>query len=96
MSVLIIMVAASKCVIIPLEAITALVEVATFKRMSSAMVLLMLYHGMLYNNYYLDIDECALNISGCNQNCSNTEGSYNCICYDGYYLDDPVTCLGKL
>ena len=43
-----------------------------------------------------DIDECALNISGCNQNCTNTIGSYFCSCYPGYKLDkDDKTCIGK-
>ena len=46
--------------------------------------------------FHADIDECALNISGCNQNCSNTIGSYICSCYPGYTLDkDNETCIGK-
>ena len=43
-----------------------------------------------------DIDECARNISGCNQNCTNTNGSYFCSCYPGYEIEnDNKTCIGK-
>ena len=45
---------------------------------------------------FLDIDECVRNISGCNQNCTNTNGSYFCSCYAGYeILNDNRTCVGK-
>ncbi|XP_057306995.1 uncharacterized protein LOC130645132 [Hydractinia symbiolongicarpus] len=41
-----------------------------------------------------DIDECALNIGGCSQICTNTLGSYDCRCREGYYLDsDGKTCI---
>ena len=44
----------------------------------------------------VDIDECARNISGCNQNCTNTNGSYFCSCYFGYEIqNDNKTCVGK-
>ena len=44
-----------------------------------------------------DIDECADFISGCNQVCSNTEGSYECSCYTGYTLDVSLrTCIGTI
>jgi len=51
----------------------------------------------LYNYYLsLDIDECSLGISRCNQNCINTIGSYECYCYTGYQLlSDGFTCNGK-
>ena len=42
-----------------------------------------------------DIDECREDIDNCSQNCSDTLGSYQCICYDGYTLDsDEHTCNG--
>ncbi|XP_074632006.1 uncharacterized protein LOC141890434 isoform X2 [Acropora palmata] len=41
----------------------------------------------------LDIDECAVNSSGCNQNCVNTPGSSVCTCNSGYSLNvDKKTC----
>ena len=44
---------------------------------------------------FLDIDECAENTDNCSQNCSDTLGSYQCVCYDGYTLDsDQHTCNG--
>ena len=43
-----------------------------------------------------DTDECALGISGCNQVCTNTIGSYACSCYLGYQLtSDNRICAGK-
>ncbi|XP_066933095.1 EGF-like and EMI domain-containing protein 1 [Clytia hemisphaerica] len=40
-----------------------------------------------------DIDECALGSDGCQQNCVNTEGSFNCTCNPGYFLSsDNTTC----
>ena len=50
----------------------------------------------LFCDVFEDIDECALNISGCNQNCTNTIGSYFCSCYPGFeILNDTRTCVGK-
>ena len=40
-----------------------------------------------------DIDECSTNTSGCGQVCDNTNGSFSCLCFDGYMLlEDGVTC----
>ena len=47
-------------------------------------------------SHHIDIDECALGISGCNQNCTNTNGSYFCSCYVGYQISSNYrTCVGK-
>ena len=42
----------------------------------------------------LDIDECSLNLSTCqpDSSCSNTVGSYLCICNDGYFGDGFINC----
>ena len=43
-----------------------------------------------------DIDECAMNVSLCGQNCENTFGSYECNCDPGFQLlEDSFTCEGK-
>ena len=49
-----------------------------------------------------DKDECSVNIGGCSSiaantvTCSNTVGSFLCICSDGYTLDtDMLTCIGE-
>lgn len=40
-----------------------------------------------------DIDECRVNNGGCEQNCFNREGSYDCDCERGYRLaDDRHSC----
>ena len=43
-----------------------------------------------------DIDECAAEVSKCDDNadCTNTEGSYNCICKAGF-TGNRTTCTGK-
>ena len=35
----------------------------------------------------IDVNECRLNETLCQQNCENTEGSYTCSCYPGFYKD---------
>ena len=43
--------------------------------------------------FIIDIDECAANLSGCSQVCTNTNGSFTCACDSGYELiDDGRTC----
>ena len=45
----------------------------------------------------IDINECSDDDSnGCNQICTNTDGSYACYCNTGYELGiDDETCIGK-
>ena len=44
----------------------------------------------------IDINECEQGSAGCDHNCTNTAGSYNCACMDGYKLEsDNHTCTGK-
>ena len=44
-----------------------------------------------------DIDECIVNNNGgCDQNCTNTIGSFECSCTDGYYLMSDTSCVGKV
>lgn len=43
-----------------------------------------------------DVDECATNNGGCEDSCTNTEGSYFCSCDPGFKLDDDGhSCNGK-
>ena len=45
------------------------------------------------NFSFVDIDECATNSTTCSQVCDNTNGSFNCLCFDGYMLsEDGRTC----
>ena len=46
-----------------------------------------------------DIDECSTNggLGLCQQNCTNTIGSYFCSCNSGYTLgDNQSSCIGKI
>lgn len=52
-----------------------------------------------YSTHFLmsDINECELGIASCSDGCTNTVGSYNCFCPNGYALaNDNYTCIGKL
>ena len=48
-------------------------------------------------NLTTDIDECVEEISQCHDNatCTNTVGSYNCICEYGY-TGDGLNCTSKI
>ena len=47
--------------------------------------------------FFKDVNECAEGKDDCNHLCTNTIGSYNCMCRDGYYLhQDGRTCVGKI
>ena len=42
-----------------------------------------------------DINECDESNGGCSHNCTNTEGSFECFCRDGYILvSDGKNCSG--
>ena len=48
------------------------------------------------HNDCTDIDECASNSSGCQDICSNTDGSFECSCRRGYTLgSNGRVCNGK-
>lgn len=43
----------------------------------------------------LDVNECVVKPSPCLQECTNTNGSFQCYCRPGYTLDkDKVSCTG--
>ena len=56
---------------------------------------LILMEAIIRVLFHLDIDECTRGTSGCDHNCTNTDGSYYCTCMDGYELkSDNHTCIG--
>ena len=48
--------------------------------------------------FVIDINECVDNNGGCSQICSNTDGSFECECYNGYdFIENSTTdCKGTL
>ena len=40
----------------------------------------------------LDVNECAVDNGGCDQNCTNFGGSYQCSCHTGHLQADGFTC----
>ena len=53
-------------------------------------------HHQTNYSLFLDIDEC-IPTNDCMQQCTNSQGSYNCSC-DEYFKTDPTdwrTCIGK-
>ena len=46
--------------------------------------------------FFVDIDECEQGSSACSQGCRNTNGSFICICDEGYqaHNNDPKFCVG--
>jgi len=46
---------------------------------------------------YSDINECETDNGGCTQTCVNTDGSYQCFCWDGYELtNNGYNCDGNV
>ena len=44
-----------------------------------------------------DINECDVMNGGCDHDCSNTYGSFNCSCNQGYLLlEDGLKCQGAI
>ena len=49
------------------------------------------------SSHHADIDECVTGDEGCEQTCTNTDGSFECSCEEGYTLGpDEMSCEGKL
>ena len=55
------------------------------------------FQDVLFHTLPADIDECELMADVCQQNCTNTEGSFNCSCSSGFVLlSDGNSCAGEL
>ena len=45
---------------------------------------------------FSDVNECQSNVGGCEHICTNTDGSFECLCNSGYSLSsDGRNCSGK-
>ena len=44
--------------------------------------------------FFLDKDECETHYCGVGE-CVNTDGSFECTCFDGYEVNDQRVCVGK-
>ena len=54
------------------------------------------YHSYSHWLQSTDIDECTENSDGCEHQCTDTDGSFECSCRDGFRLgSDGRSCDGK-
>ena len=57
-----------------------------------------LFNSLSYINYarlyFTDIDECNMGACVSNGVCTNTEGSYQCDCNEGFFLNSSNICAG--
>jgi fibulin 1/2 len=54
----------------------------------------LLFNALIFNA--ADIVECSDGSHSCTQVCNNTVGSYHCLCFNGYLLnEDGFTCTGE-
>ena len=49
----------------------------------------------LVDIFATDIDECLVDNGGCDHDCLNRDGSFECFCGDGYSLIGVSTCSGR-
>ena len=89
MSAVLIMVAVIKFVSMKWEAIIVNVGMDTPLALTviPALVRLMYSFINLLLLFKIDNNECSTGNGGCEHNCTNTPGSYNCSCANGYSLN---------
>ena len=53
-------------------------------------------HCILRSHFYTDVNECGTGNGGCGQICTNSVGSFQCSCNQGFQLaSDGFSCNGK-
>ena len=92
------MVTVTRTVIIQMDPTTVPVAVDGDWILMDTLAMVSNYNTTLFVSIFLcnvDTNECSEGTSGCTQICNNTLGSYFCICYIGYSLqNDNHTCIG--
>ena len=51
-----------------------------------------------YDCFFSDVNECELNLDTCPKvvsHCVNNNGSYSCMCNEGYEMNSSQMCVGK-
>ena len=88
MSVILIMAAVVKCVLIKLDLtiVSVTVDILLTMMIMDAQVIKS-FKFVYPQAYSLDINECTNDNGNCEHNCINNNGSYSCSCYNGYSLD---------
>ena len=54
-------------------------------------------HKWKFACFFSDLDECLVDNGSCEQECTNTEGSFTCSCSRGFYLStrNGQSCVGN-
>ena len=78
-----------------------LVVILVHALMAMSLMLMVIIVMVRYSTHEIvttstDINECIEDIDGCQVHCSNTIGSYNCYCDNGYELLNSTHCTGTL
>ena len=99
MSVQLVIMAAIKCVLTPLDptSVPVLTVHINFQVMEKrAMVCLKsMSFPWLWIIFSIDVDECSKGSHNCDQICTNTDGSFTCSCEPGFKLStDRKSCIG--
>ena len=74
-------------------------EMEPFARVRSIFIYLILNCKLYYvTPFCIDIDECETELDNCheNANCSDTVGSFECTCVEGYEGDGVIQCESKI
>ena len=51
---------------------------------------------LVFRMIFSEVDECLEGTAGCSHQCENTQGSYLCLCSQGFQLDSEAkNCIGK-
>ena len=100
MSVQLVIMAAIKCVLTPLDPTSVLVltvhiNFQVMEKLAMVCVKCINEFFLIVLIFSIDVDECSEGSHNCDQICTNTDGSFTCSCEPGFKLStDRKSCIG--